>query len=168
MQIKKKDYSVLVRNFNFGVEDSIVSTVGLLSGIAIAGVDNSGIVLTGFVLIFVEGFSMAIGSLLSERYVQEYQEKSQASFKMPFTGAIIMFFSYILAGLIPLFPYFLLPAKKAIIFSVAMSLIFLFVLGVINAKMFKVGILREGLFALLLGGAAIIVGIVAGQVASVF
>ena len=50
-----KKYSLIVRNFTFGVEDSLVSTVALLAGIAIANVETKTIVLTGIVLIFVEG-----------------------------------------------------------------------------------------------------------------
>ena len=50
------------RNFIFGVEDSLVSTVGLLSGVAIAGVPSRTILLTGVVLILVEAFSMAAGA----------------------------------------------------------------------------------------------------------
>ena len=49
--------ALYIRNFVFGVEDSLASTVGLLSGIATAGVNASTIVVTGAVLIFVEAFS---------------------------------------------------------------------------------------------------------------
>ena len=52
------------RNFVFGVEDSLVSTVGLLSGISIAGVTNKTIIMTGVILIFVEAVSMGAGSFL--------------------------------------------------------------------------------------------------------
>src|SRR3989338_4103836 len=45
---------VYIRNLIFGVEDSLVSTVDLLSGVAAAGVPRSVIFLTGVVLIFVE------------------------------------------------------------------------------------------------------------------
>ena len=59
-----------MRNLIFGAEDSLVSTVGLLSGIAIGGVPKSAIILTGIVLIFVEAFSMGVGSYLSEYSVE--------------------------------------------------------------------------------------------------
>jgi VIT1/CCC1 family predicted Fe2+/Mn2+ transporter len=52
--------TIYLRNFIFGVEDSLVSTVGLLSGVAVAGVASRTILLTGVVLIFVEAFSMAV------------------------------------------------------------------------------------------------------------
>jgi len=70
----KNTLAVYVRNFVFGVEDSLVSTVGLLSGIASAGASTATIFLTGTVLIFVEAFSMAVGSYLSEESVEEYEK----------------------------------------------------------------------------------------------
>ena len=62
---------MFLRNTVFGVEDSLVSTVGLLSGIAATGsVSKSFILLTGIVYISVEAFSMAVGSFLSEEFVE--------------------------------------------------------------------------------------------------
>ena len=60
--VKKLKTALYLRNFIFGVEDSLVSTVGLLSGVAVANVDQATIFLTGMVLIFVEAFSMGVGS----------------------------------------------------------------------------------------------------------
>jgi VIT1/CCC1 family predicted Fe2+/Mn2+ transporter len=94
-----------VRNIIFGVEDSLVSTVGLLSGIAVAKVTNRTIVLTGLVLIFVEGFSMGVGSLLSEHSVEQLELKGEAKLETSAGGAVAMFLSYFAAGFIPLAPY---------------------------------------------------------------
>src|SRR5262245_46938731 len=65
------------RNFVFGVEDSLVSTVGLLSGVAIAGLAREEIFLTGVILIFVEAVSMAAGSFLSESSAEEFATHSE-------------------------------------------------------------------------------------------
>ncbi len=70
-----------IRNFVFGVEDSLVSTVGLLSGIAVAGIGRSDIVVTGVVLISVEVFSMGVGSFLSERSAEEYVLQHETTIK---------------------------------------------------------------------------------------
>ena len=91
------------RNFVFGVEDSLVSTVGLLSGIAIAGVAQKTIFLTGIVLIFVEGFSMAAGSFLSEASAEEYSARQNVSPRHSALAGVVMFVSYFVAGFIPLF-----------------------------------------------------------------
>jgi len=59
----------------FGLEDGVVSTLGALTGIA-GGVQNSHVViLSGFVIIFVESLSMAAGTFLSEKSDQEVDEK---------------------------------------------------------------------------------------------
>lgn len=168
MRIKKlKDYSMVVRNFTFGVEDSLVSTVGLLAGIAVADVSRSNIIVTGLVLIFVEAFSMGVGSLLSEQSVEEYQDHKAASLAKPAVASVVMFVSYVLAGLIPLAPYFY-KTTHAVGFSIGLTLFSLLLLGVFNAKMFKVSAWRDGLFTLIMGGIAIVVGIAVGQIAGHF
>lgn len=159
----RKDEAIFIRNFTFGVEDSLVSTVGLLAGIAVAGVEKEVIIITGLVLIFVEGFSMAIGSMLSERSVEEY-EKTSRSMQSPIRASVIMFFSYVIAGIIPLAPYFIYTGRTAWIGSIVLSLVALFVLGASNTKYSHNSIFRDGAFTLITGGLAIIVGVVVGQV----
>jgi VIT1/CCC1 family predicted Fe2+/Mn2+ transporter len=164
---KLKDYSMVVRNFTFGVEDSLVSTVGLLAGIAVADISRSNIIVTGLVLIFVEAFSMGVGSLLSEQSVEEYQVHKQVSLAKPAVASVVMFVSYVLAGLIPLAPYFY-ETKHAVGISIGLTLFSLLLLGVFNAKMFRVSAWRDGLFTLIMGGLAILVGIAVGQIAGHF
>lgn len=168
MKPKRTDYTIFVRNFTFGVEDSLVSTVGLLAGIAVANMEKPQIIVTGFVLIFVEAFSMAVGSLLSEQSVEEYQVHRQVSLSKPINAALIMFFSYVFSGLIPLAPYFYLQGNSAIATSIVLTLLSLFLLGVVNAKMFRAKVWRDGLFTLLMGGIAVGVGIAVGQIAEHF
>src|SRR5688572_20528634 len=105
MDTKRAQFSLYLRNVIFGVEDSLVSTVELLAGIAYASVSHATILLTGFVLVFVEAFSMAVGSFLSEDSAQEYESQSTVSLRTPITGGVLMFFSYLLAGLIPIAPF---------------------------------------------------------------
>jgi len=76
------DHSHYLRNFIFGVEDSLVSTVGLLAGVAAAAISQSAIVTTGLVLIVVEGFSMGVGSFLTEETTEE-MERLGAPFAAP-------------------------------------------------------------------------------------
>ncbi len=68
-----KARSIYVRNIIFGIEDSLVSTVGLLAGIAVGNASIHTILSTGVIYVFVEGFSMAVGSFLSEESAQEYE-----------------------------------------------------------------------------------------------
>ncbi len=165
MRQPSKEFSVYIRNFIFGVEDSLVSTVGLLAGIAAAGVERASILLTGAVLIFVEAFSMAVGSFLSESSTQEYLARREgAPLKNSLAGGLIMFFSYFASGFIPLLPYIVFDIKRAFWVSIIFSLAALFFLGVAGAKISGINILKSGLKMLIIGGFAVAVGVIVGQV----
>ncbi|MBX4205592.1 VIT1/CCC1 transporter family protein [Candidatus Microgenomates bacterium] len=160
----KKEAALYVRNFTFGVEDSLVSTVGLLSGIAVAGVGKSDIFITGMVLIFVEALSMGSGSFLSEHTSEEVEaRKDDTPVERPFLGALVMFFSYLGSGFIPLAPYIIFPVRDAFGISIIMSLLGLMVLGIINAKVFKMNILKHAFEMLAVGGISIVAGVVVGK-----
>lgn len=163
----KSEKTVYVRNFIFGVEDSLVSTVGLLSGVAVANVPSSTIILSGLVLIFVEALSMGAGSLLSEKTANEYEGGSTKDYKKPATGAAIMFLSYFVAGFIPLAPYIILDVQTAFVVAILLSLLSLFVLGIVSGKLFKIHTVGHGLEMLVIGGLAVAAGIVVGKLVKV-
>ncbi|MEK7612918.1 MAG: VIT1/CCC1 transporter family protein [Patescibacteria group bacterium] len=153
---------IYFRNFVFGVEDSLVSTVGLLSGIAIAGVEERTIFLTGVVLILVEAFSMAAGSFLSETSAQEYAQQIEDSGSHPLFGGVVMFFSYFVAGFIPLFPYILYEPTAAFQLSIIYSLAALFLLGMLSGALARTRLMKNALRMLVIGGVAIGAGVLAG------
>lgn len=155
--------ALFVRNFIFGVEDSLVSTVGLLSGIASAGVNKNTIFITGTVLIFVEAFSMATGSFLSEHSAEEFESHHSVKPKKSIEASIIMFFSYFLTGFIPLFPYIAFEKQTAFYTSIVFSLISLFILGWVSGILFNAKVWRRAMEMLILGGVAIGVGIIVGN-----
>ncbi|KKU44077.1 MAG: hypothetical protein UX60_C0011G0007 [Berkelbacteria bacterium GW2011_GWA2_46_7] len=117
-----------LRNFVFGAEDSLVSTVGLLSGISFAGLANREVILSGVILILVESISMGAGVYLSEDSANELPEPGEQDNTIADAG--IMLISYLLIGLIPLLPYiFSADTKVGFYYSVGFSLISLFCLG---------------------------------------
>ncbi len=150
------------RNFVFGVEDSLVSTVGLLSGVAIADASRQTIFLTGTILILVEAFSMAAGSFLSEYSADSYASHTEKTSRGDVASAVIMFFSYLISGLVPLLPYMFMPVDQAIWFSAGLSLACLLLLGIIGARISGIRVWRNAFRMLIVGGAAIAVGALAG------
>jgi len=162
----KNIFASYLRNFVFGVEDSLVSTVGLLSGIAIAGMERKDIFITGIVLIFVEAFSMAVGTFLSERSAKEYLRQTESITHPSVKNGMVMFVSYFISGLVPLFPYIILPTVSAFWYSIGASLGALFILGVVGGKISRVNIFRNGLKTFVIGGIAVAVGVVVGKIAS--
>lgn len=156
--------ALYIRNIIFGIEDSLVSTVGLLSGIALGSVPRSTILVTGIVYIFVEAFSMAVGSFLSEESVEEYENKATGAAPTmgPTAGGVTMFISSVVAGFVVLFPYLIFSGNIALFFSIAVSLVALAVLGYVSAIAIETKPFRSSLRMFVIGGSAIAIGALVG------
>ena len=155
---------IYFRNFIFGAEDSLVSTVGLLSGVAIAGVPSKTILLTGMVLILVEAFSMAAGSFLSEHSADAFVKQAEAELRVPIIGGVIMFVSYFVSGFIPLAPYLMAEPSQALKWSIGLSMLALFILGFAGGRLSRTNVWRGGLRMAMIGGIAIALGVIAGRI----
>jgi len=78
----RKELQASIREIVFGMEDSLVSTLGAITGIAAGTGSTFVVILSGIVLIFVEALSMTAGSYLSSKSaheVFELRKKQEAS-----------------------------------------------------------------------------------------
>lgn len=160
---RHNSHDTYLRNFIFGVEDSLVSTVGLLAGVAAADISGRAILTTGLVLIVVEGFSMGIGSFLTEETTEEMAGEKPRTLEAV-QGALTMLVSYCLAGLIPLAPYAFYPGESAVELSIGLSLFGLVVLGYGTSRYY--GRPKPWLRAIkmfVLGGIAVSAGMLIGK-----
>ena len=66
---------IRAREFVFGIQDGLISTVGLLSGVSVATQSRLTVVITGIAAAITGGLSMATGSYLSSRTEKELFEK---------------------------------------------------------------------------------------------
>jgi len=155
---------LFARNIIFGIEDSLVSTVGLLSGISVAGAERGIIILAGIVLIFVEATSMGIGSYISEHSAEHMLRKEHVPLKLYFKAGALMFISYFIAGFVPLSPYLFSTGQISFVLSIVFALVALFSLGLCSAKYFKINRLHHSLEVLILGGLAVAIGVIVGTV----
>jgi VIT1/CCC1 family predicted Fe2+/Mn2+ transporter len=147
------------RNLVFGAEDGLVSTVGVLFGLAISGEYTSRqIILAGLVLIVVEALSMGVGAFLSEKGVHELPGGKKHR-DNPTVDGIIMFFSYFVSGFVTLMPYKIMPVGPAKYCSVALTLFTLFMVGYLPHRE-----LKGGGRMVTLAGIAIFVGYVVAQI----
>lgn len=157
------DHSHYLRNFIFGVEDSLVSTVGLLAGVAAAAISQSSIITTGLILIVVEGFSMGVGSFLTEETTEEMEGGKPETWGA-IRGAVVMLISYCLAGMIPLAPYAFFTGNLAVATSIILSLLGLLILGYGTSKFYhRPHPARHAVKMFFLGGSAVLVGILVGK-----
>ena len=155
----QQDY---LRSAIFGFEDALVSTTGAVVGISAGTSDPKIIALAGVVVIAVESLSMGAGNFLSERSV--HQLKPEEHTDSALMGALIMFVSYFLGGLVPVLPVLLLPLPLSITVGILAALTCLFLLGYFKGKALKVDTLRSGLEMLVIGGLAMAIGSIVGYV----
>jgi VIT1/CCC1 family predicted Fe2+/Mn2+ transporter len=117
------DDPFFVRNLVYGVEDSLISTTGVVVGVAWSGLARRDIIVTGLILVLVEALSMSFGAFVSEDAFMSHDGTRQPASPTKIVGyAAVMLVSYALAGLIPLAP-FLLGAKNAWRYSVGLAVV---------------------------------------------
>ncbi len=152
-----------LRSVLFGIENSLISTVGLIAGISV-GVDNKRVVILGAsVAIVIEAVAMGVGEYLSDDAVQEL-DKIKRHPENPLLSGLLMMVSGSLAGLIPLAPVIVLDYPGSLYFSVLFALIGLFILGYTKGKILRTSPWRGGLKILIVGGLATTLGLVVGLI----
>ena len=216
-----------IREIVFGLEDSFVSTLGAVTGIA-AGVQNGEIVLlSGVVLVAVESISMAAGSYLSSKSAKEaFEYRSQqdgsrllqepidddGTFYNVLLGqgfsvtqidkivsalkrerrlwlhevercerrlipavsgsavisGIVMGFFYLVGGSIPLAPYLFFPLATAMYFSLVLTGVGLFLLGILKAKVVGGHLLKSGIEMTTVALTAALLGYIIGRLLSLY
>lgn len=160
-----------MREIVFGIEDSLVSTMGAVTGIAVGVEDQSVVVLSGLVLVCVEAISMSAGSYLSSKSAREVEEMRQKRTKTRVRAirsesvfsAFVMGVFYLLGGAVPLLWYFVSPLAVAIPASIVASLVTLFLVGALKGRVVGISPTRSGVEMLLVGGGAGLVGFAIGR-----
>lgn len=151
-----------LRSVIFGIEDSLVSTTGLVAGISIGSEENKSIVLlAGLVAIAIEATSMGAGEYLSDETIDEVDKNERQSGSSLVSG-VLMFASYLLAGFIPLSAIIFLVFPTALYISVLLALLSLFILGFLKGKILKTPPFKSGLKIFFIGGLATMLGLIVG------
>ena len=152
-----------LRSVIFGVEDSLVSTTGLIAGLSIGAENKKVVLLGGIVAIAVESISMGAGEYLSDDAVEEL-DKLKRHRENPLTSGLLMFTSYLSAGMVPLAPIIFLSYPASLWFSVGSALAGLFLLGFFKWKLLQTSPLKGGLKILIVGGIATAFGVIVGSI----
>lgn len=211
-----------IRDIVFGLEDGVVSTLGVVIGIAEGSQNSRIVILSGIVVVLVEALSMTAGSYLSsksqtevlkekikeekksieekpkeeieelyemykdrgftkqeieiivKRIVQDQElwleemkhkelgitDKQLESSKL---NALYMGLSYITGGILPVIPYFFLEIGQAVILSVVLAIISLFIIGAGKTAITKNNWWKSGLEMTLVALGAAVIGYAIGK-----
>src|SRR3989344_4753513 len=110
-----------LRSAFFGLQDGLVSTTGVVVGISTGVEQKAIIILASFVAVTVEASSMAAGQYSSEKAVHQMDKSGRHTDNL-IIGALVMFFSYLSAGMIPILPILLLEPQTGKYISVILAL----------------------------------------------
>ena len=161
-----------MREIVFGLEDSLVSTLGALTGIALAAQSTYIVILSGLVLIAAEGMSMTAGSYLSSKSAtaarQQFHKQKNKERPRPIRAAMVMGVFYFLGGFVPLAPYFFLPIHQAVLPSIVSTAVVLFFVGFWAAGYTKRSKLKSGLEMVIISLLAAGVGYLIGQLVHLY
>ncbi|MDP3953706.1 MAG: VIT1/CCC1 transporter family protein [bacterium] len=144
-----------IKDIIFGANDGIVTTFAIVAGAVGAGLSTQVVLILGFASLLADGFSMGTGNYLGSRSEQEVAQVNGEKYaKSVVVPAIFIFFSFIIAGSIPLLP-FILGAKGDFALAAVMTGAALFFVGALLGEL----VLHRHWFAwglemLFVGGAA--------------
>lgn len=93
----------------FGANDGIITTFAVVAGVAGAKLPSSIILVLGMANIAADGLSMTLGNYLGEKSENRLNDtgKKNTTHLNVVKNSWVIFFSFMIAGMIPLLPYFL-------------------------------------------------------------
>lgn len=155
-----------LRSVMFGLQDGLVSTTGVVVGISTGVESKAIIILASLVAVSVEASSMAAGQYSSEKAVHQMDKKGKHKDSL-IVGALIMFLSYLLAGIIPIIPMILFKPSEARLYSIIFAFLGLFAVGFIKGRIVNHNPLRSATELLIIGSIATAIGLIVGQILKV-
>ena len=142
-----------LRTIIFGIEDSFVSTTGVVVGLIAAGTSKETVLAAGLITVVVEATSMGAGEFI---YNDDNPKKGKEAMKKGW----LMLVSYLLAGLWVMVPLFIGIRENPII--VAFTFFNLFLLGLWRGTILKGNKLKYALTTVAVSGVACAFGIAVG------
>jgi VIT1/CCC1 family predicted Fe2+/Mn2+ transporter len=162
-----------LREFVYGGMDGAVTTFAVVTGAAGANLGARTILILGFANVLADGFSMAVGSYLSEKSDQDLSvskgESDTSDHESPLAASVATFTSFILVGFIPLSIYTidyifgLELGNDALIWSILLTLTAFAAIGYLRAVVTKGDRPRAILESLGLGLAAAVISYAVGN-----
>ena len=159
-----RERASFLRDFVFAADDGIITTFAVVAGSLGASLSPKIVLILGAANLLADGFAMASGNYLAVKSEEEYEEaedKTQKYYHSPSPHSIITFFSFVIAGVVPLLPY-LAGARQGFYLSGFLVLVSLFAVGAIRTKFTKKKWILGGVEMVVVGGLAAIVAYLTG------
>ncbi len=142
-----------LRTVIFGIEDSFVSTTGVIVGLIAAGASQETVLAAGLITVVVEATSMGAGEFISN---DDDPKRGKEAMKKGW----IMLISYLLAGIWVMIPLFIGVRRNPVI--IGFTFINLFLLGLWRGYILKGNKFKYALTTVAVSGIACGFGIAVG------
>jgi len=160
-----------VRAGVFGVQDGIVSTFGLVMGVAGAQVSPEAVLIAGVAGAVSGAVSMGAGEYVSVKVQREMLAARGAVDEdgnvRPHRAALANSGLFVLGAAFPLAPFLRLVGFPAVVMSTVLSVLALFVTGALLTRLTKRSPWASGARMLLIGGGAGVLGYLVGSLLGV-
>lgn len=139
----------------YGATDGIVTTFAVVAAVAGAALPSAIVVILGLANLLADGFSMGASNFLGKRS-EGALAKLEKNLVLPFQHGLATVVAFIVAGFVPLIPYFFQLGQNTSPFLVSILLAgaTFFVVGALRALITQERVWVSGLEILLVGGFA--------------
>ena len=151
-----------LREVLMGAQDNLTNVLAVVLGVSIGAGRADLVGLAGLSAAVAEAISMG-GVLYTATRAEADLEPDRASRLSPVAAGVVCAVAALLGGLVPLAPFLLLPIGLAVMASLAMSLLALFVLGAWSATVTRRPWWRDGARLVLIAGAAALAAALIGH-----
>jgi VIT1/CCC1 family predicted Fe2+/Mn2+ transporter len=161
-----------VRAGVFGIQDGIVSTFGLVMGVAGAQVSPETVLIAGIAGAFSGAVSMGAGEYVSVKVQRELIERrgngeAGGENVSPHRAAAANSGLFVLGAAFPLLPFILLVGLPAVVVSSILSITALFLTGALLTRLTGRSPVASGMRMLIIGGGAGVLGYLVGSLLGV-
>lgn len=171
---ERERLAVRLKDFILGFQDGVVSSLGLVLGVAVATLNSRIVIISGLAGALAEFISMAAVAYTSTEAAEEFYKtekhrklKMPKEYKSPLESGALVGFSDLVGALIAIVPFIFFDLNKAIVVSVILSAVALFLTGAVKAKLTIGNWFESGVKLTLIGLVAAFAGYLIGRILGV-
>jgi VIT1/CCC1 family predicted Fe2+/Mn2+ transporter len=135
----KSPWAAKVHDLILGGQDGLVNVLGVVLGVAAATLSTRVVLIAGLAATFAESISMGAVAYTSAKAAKEYSvsigRKPPQEYSDPIASGVTVGLASLAGSFIPLLPFFLLPVGTAVLWSLVVCTLSLFVAGAAKANL---------------------------------
>lgn len=140
--------------FIYGATDGIITTFSIVAGAAGGSLLHNVIIILGISNVLSDGYSMGVSRYLS---AMAEIEQGLLTNKDAMTSGIATFLAFVLVGVLPILPFFILKGNKAKYLSLAIATVLFALIGVVKGFILEQSIMINGIRTLFIGLSAALI-----------